>query len=110
MLTSFLNRTPPASVPETKTSASASPLFDEDPVNDYEEDIVQMMHAVEALELLFAKDEALAIASKKELQQYVRSAAAEEPEEHMASWWERSRRYSQQIRNLRIQALLKTVP
>ena len=105
---SFLDRLPPAGGPNT---CAASPLFDEDPVNDYEEETVQMTHAVEALARLFSEDKDLATASKKELQKYiVRCAETEEPEEQVASWWERTTRCSHQTRNLRIQALLDTMP
>ena len=100
VLTSFLEKTP------SVHKSSTNPLFDEDPVNDYEEKVVLMQHVMTTLKHCIETSNKFA-AAKMELMKYLASEEEViESEEVMNSWWERSGNYLKYIQDKRIRCLM----
>ena len=67
---------------------ATNPLFDEDPVNDYEEVIVLMECVVESLKTLLAENQDIAVRLRHELVRYMSAEAGEwEGRSLRLLWW-----------------------
>lgn len=97
---SLLEKTPAAS----EMKGSINPLFDEDPVNDYEEEVVLTTYMTNTLEEHFVKKQ-MCVAEEELLQSFGSEEKVEESENFMESWKNRTGRYTQYIRSKRTLSL-----